>query len=293
MRVRRALLYMPGDDLHKIEKATTLGVDCICMDIEDGVALNRKEAARSTIAHALRTLDFGHSERLVRINPVDGGMLEEDLAAVLPGHPDGIVIPKVSSAVHLHTVSRMLAEAEKQNDWASGSIVLLAIVETARGIVHLADIAGADARLQALIFGAEDLAGDIGAVRTREGMEIFHARSAVVTHAAAFGLQAIDMVFMDLSDMDGLRAECAEGARMAYTGKQIIHPRQVQPVQEEFSPSDEAIQRALRVVQAAEEHQQAGRGAFALDGRMVDAPVVKAAEWVLARAKATGKLPQD
>ena len=157
-------------------------------------------------------------------------------------------------------------------------------------VVNLKEIAGSDPRLQALIFGAEDLAGDIGAVRTRPGWEIFYARSAVVTHAAAFGLQAIDMVFMDIHDIDGLREELVQGAQMAYSGKQIIHPNQVGPVQEAFTPSDEAIRQALRVVEAAAAHQQAGEGAFALDGKMVDAPVVKTAEWVLARARAAGKI---
>ncbi len=290
MRARRALLYMPGDDMHKIQKAITLGVDCICMDIEDGVALTRKAEARSTIAEALRTLDFKGSERLVRINPVGSGMDEEDLRAVLPTHPDGIVIPKVGLAEQVRWVSDQIEEIECARGWPVGQIVLLALIETARGVVNLKEIAGACPRLEALIFGAEDLAGDIGAVRTRPGWEIFYARSATVTHAAAFGLQAIDMVFMDLQDIEGLSEESIQGAEMAYTGKQVIHPNQVAPVQEAFSPSDEAISQALRVVETAEQYQAAGTGAFALDGRMIDAPVVKAAEWVLERARAAGKI---
>ena len=289
MRPRRALLYMPGDDLHKIEKATTLGVDCICMDIEDGVASNRKAEARSTIFQALDTLDFGDAERLVRINPIGSGIVEEDLRAVLPGHPDGFVIPKVNNADQIHWISTRLAQAEEQYHWPAGSLVLLALIETALGVVNLKEIASADARLQALIFGAEDLAGDIGAQRTRPGWEIFYARSAVVTHAAAYGRQALDMVFMDLKDLTGLREEALEGARMAYSGKQVIHPNQVEPVQQAFTPSDEAIAHAREVIAAAARNQAAGAGAFTLDGKMVDAPVVKAAQWVLERAKAVGK----
>ena len=290
MRARRALLYMPGDDLHKIQKAITLGVDTICMDIEDGVALNRKAEARATIALALKTLDFGRSERLVRINPIGSGLEAEDLLAVLPVHPDGIVIPKVRDARQIDWVSRNLSLAEKAHGWEEGSTILLALIETARALVNLADIAGADPRLQALIFGAEDLAGDIGAIRTREGREILYARSAVVTYAAAFNLQAIDMVFMDIHDTDGLRAESLQGAQLGYTGKQTIHPNQVAPVQETFTPSDDAIAQAQQIVEAAAQHQAAGQGAFALDGKMVDAPVVKTAEWVLARARAAGKI---
>ncbi|MHB0924050.1 MAG: HpcH/HpaI aldolase/citrate lyase family protein [Bellilinea sp.] len=290
LRSRRALLYVPGDDLHKVEKAAVLGADCVCLDIEDGVALNRKADARVTIAGVLSRLDFGRSERLVRINPVGSGLENDDLAAILPAHPDGIVIPKVQNAGQVQWVSKQIAEAENFYGWEIGGIILLALIESARGVVNLKEIAGADPRLQALIFGAEDLAGDIGAVRTRPGWEIFYARSAVVTHAAAFGLQAIDMVWMDLHDVDGLREESRQGAQMAYAGKQIIHPNQVEPAHTAFAPSDEAIAQARRVVEAAARQQDAGKGAFALDGKMVDMPVVKAAEWVLARARAAGKI---
>jgi citrate lyase beta subunit len=289
MRARRALMYMPGDDMHKIQKAIGLEVDCICMDIEDGVAVNRKAAARETIVQALQTLEFGRSEKAVRINPVGSGLEEQDLQAVLPARPDSVVIPKVSSAAQVHWVSSRLAEAERQYGWPTGSISLLALIETGLGVVNLKEIASSDQRLQVLIFGAEDLAGDIGAVRTAEGWEIFYARSAVVTHAAAFGLQALDMVYMDLRNLDGLRKESQEAARMAYSGKQIIHPNQVEPVQEAFTPSDEAIAHAKRVVEADAQHQDEGKGAFTLDGKMVDAPVVKAARRVLERASAAGK----
>lgn len=290
LRSRRALLYVPADDLHKVEKAAALGADCVCLDIEDGVAFNRKADARRAIADVLIRLDFGRSERLVRINPVGSGMEWEDCSAVLPSHPDGIVIPKVQSAEQVQQVSARIAEAEKEYGWPEGGIVILCLIESAKGVVNVREIASSDARLQALIFGAEDLAGDIGAVRTRPGWEIFYARSAVVTHAAAFGLQAIDMVWMDLHDLDGLRAECLQGAQMAYSGKQIIHPNQVEPAHSAFAPSDDAIVQAKRVVEAAAQNQDAGKGAFALDGKMVDMPVVKTAEWVLARARAAGKI---
>lgn len=289
MRARRALLYMPGDDMRKIQKAITLGVDCICMDMEDGVALNRKAEARLTIAEALRTLDFGRSERLARINPVGSGLEVVDLNTVLPAHPDGIVIPKLEYAEQVQWVSEQIASAEDEYGWAPGGICLIVVVETARGIINLSQIAGADPRLEALIFGAEDFAGDIGATRTREGWEVFYARSAIVTYAAAYGLQAIDMVHIDFQDHEGLKREALEGARMAYAGKQVIHPNQVAPVQEAFTPGDEAIAYALRIMQAFQENQQAGRGAFALEGKMIDAPILKAAKRVIALAQAAGK----
>jgi citrate lyase beta subunit len=290
LRSRRALLYVPGDDLHKIEKAAGLGADCVCLDIEDGVAANRKADARDTIAQALQTINFGRSERLVRINPVNSGLEVEDLNKVIPAHPDGIVLPKVQNAEQVKWVSAWLLGAEKTNGCPEEGFSLIVLIESALGVVNLREIAGADPRLQALVFGAEDLAGDIGAVRTRPGWEIFYARSAVAIHAAAFGLQAIDMVWMDLHDLEGLRAECRQGAQMAYSCKQVIHPNQVEPAHTAFAPSDEAIAQARRIVAAAAQEQDAGKGAFALDGKMVDMPVVKTAEWVLARARAAGKI---
>jgi citrate lyase beta subunit len=281
---------MPGDDIRKIRKATTLDVDCICMDMEDGVALNRKLEARLTIAEALQKVDFGRSERLARINAIGSGFEAEDLEAALSSRPDGIVIPKVERPEQIRWASQVIASHEAQNGWPAGGICLLVVVETARGIVNLAQIAAADPRLQAVIFGAEDFAGDIGATRTKEAWEVFYARSAVVTHAAAYGLQAIDMVYIDFHDLQGLRQEALEGARLAFAGKQVIHPNQVPPVQEAFTPSAEAIAYAQRVIRAFEENQQAGKGAFALDGKMIDAPILKAAERVIALAGAAGKL---
>ena len=253
MRARRAILYMPGDDPHKIQKATQLGVDCVCMDMEDGVAVNRKTAARLTISHSLKELDFGRSERLVRINAVGSGLEQDDLLAVLDDRPDGIVVPKVESADQVRWVGDQISKA----GFAKAEMGLIVIVESALGIIKLAEIASQDERLQAIIFGAEDLAGDLGAVRTREGWEVFYARSAVVTHAAAFGLQAIDQVYVNFRDTAGLTQEAKTGVQMGFAGKQIIHPNQVDPVQEAFTPSDSEIEHALQLVSAASRHQEA------------------------------------
>lgn len=289
-RARRALLYMPGDDMHKIQKATTLGVDCICMDMEDGVAANRKDAARNTIAEALETLDFGRSERLARINPVGSGLEDEDLHSVLPARPQGIVIPKVDQAAQIHKVEAALEQAEAGHNWQPGGIHLIAIVESALGMLNLREIATATPRLQAIIFGAEDFAGDVGLTRTPESWEVFYARSALVTHAAAYNLQAIDMVYVNFRDPEGLRQEAVRGAEMGFSGKQIIHPAQVAPVQQAFTPDDEAIAQAVRLLEAMQSHQSQGRGAFELDGKMIDAPIIKAAQRVIQRARAAGKM---
>jgi citrate lyase beta subunit len=254
------------------------------------VALNRKSEARKTIVEALQTLDFGRSERLVRINAVGSGLEELDLSAVLPSRPDGIVIPKVDQAAQVVWIDRQIEDYEASRGWPKGGLGLLVVVESARGIVNLAEIAGSTARLQAIIFGAEDFAGDIGATRSAQGWEVFYARSALVTYASAFNLQAIDMVYTDFKDVEGLFRESLAGAGMAFSGKQIIHPNQVEPVQRAFTPSDAEIASARRVMSAYEAHQAAGKGAFALDGKMIDAPIIKTTERVLERARAAGKL---
>ncbi len=289
-RVRRVQLYMPGDDLHKIEKGAGLGVDSLILDIEDGVALARKDSARQTIVQALKSIDFGRAERLVRINPVDSGLETDDLKVTLPAHPDGFVLPKVERPEQVHWVSERISEMERAKGWPPGAIRLLVLIETARGIVNLREIAGSDERLDALIFGAYDMAGSLGATSSKDGWEVFYARSAIVTYAAAFGLQAIDSVFVDLHDTEGLIAVSERAMQMGYVGKQAIHPRQIEPIAKVFTPSDDAIAEAKRLIDAYQEHQANGVGAFALDGKMVDTPILRAAENVLARARSAGKI---
>jgi citrate lyase beta subunit len=289
MRARRALLYMPGDDRHKIEKALTLGVDCVCMDMEDGVALNRKAEARRTIAAALRELDFGRSEKLARINAVGSGLETEDIEAVLPFRPDGVVVPKVERLEQIQWASEKIEAAELAYGWPIHSIRMLVGVETPRAILNLKEIAS-HPRLDALIFGGEDYAASVGATRTPAALELLYARSAVVTACAAYELQAIDMVTVDFKDLETVRREASLGAQLGYTGKQVIHPNQVAPVQEAFTPDEAAIEFARRLVETFETHQSRGSGAFALDGRMIDKPLVMAAERVLERARAAGKI---
>lgn len=290
MHSRRALLYMPGDDRRKIEKSTTLDVDCICMDLEDGVAATRKVEARAVIAQAMKELDFGTSERCIRINSIGSGLESFDLVAALATEPDSIVVPKIESAEQVKWVSKHIEKYELSSNKEIGSIHLLIGVETAKGILNLREIAEADKRLEAIIFGAEDYAASIGAKRTKEAMEVLYARQAVVAACAANDIQAIDMVFIDFRDDEGLRLEAEQGAGFGFSGKQIIHPNQVLIVQEAFSPSDEAVEYARRIVETFEASQREGKGAYALDGKMIDMPLLKNAQRVLDRAKAAGKI---
>jgi citrate lyase beta subunit len=290
MHSRRALLFMPGDDRRKIEKGAAVGVDSIIMDLEDGVALNNKSAARETIATALREVNFGRTERLVRLNPVDESRLyQDDLPLTIEARPDGYMLPKVETAVQIQEIDSLISEAEARNGWESNGIILIALVETALGIVNLREIATASPRLRALAFGAEDLAGDMGAIRTSDGWEGFYAKSALVLHAKAAGLQAIDTPFIDLrADDSHLISEAEQALQMGYTGKLSIHPRHVSIIQQVFTPTAAQIDRARRLIEAHDERQANAKGVFVFEGKMVDMPMIRAAQTILDRARSAG-----
>ncbi len=264
---------MPGDDRRKIEKGIATHPDCVIMDMEDGVAVSRKAEARATILTALKELDFGNIERIVRINPLDSGMTDEELAAVKEGKPDTLLVPKIDSAEQVDWVRRRLPD----------ELRLLVMIETAKAIVNLKEIA-ASPGLTALVFGAEDMIASVGGMRTKSNHEVAYARSAVAVYAAAFGLQALDQVYVDFGDDEGLKAESRAALELGYSGKTAIHPRQIIPINEAFTPSAAEVERAEKIVRAFRELQAGGTGAFAFEGKMVDMPIVRAAEAVLARA---------
>jgi citrate lyase beta subunit len=292
IRLRRVLLFMPGDDLKKIGKGAASGVDSVIMDLEDGVALNQKHTARAITAEALRTLDFGNTERLVRVTPVGSPFYQADLAAVLPARPDGIIIPKVESAAQVQAVSEAITWAEGEHGWPVESIRLIGIIESALGLINVREIVAASTRLDALAFGAEDYSSSVGAIRTAGGLEVLYARSAVVAHTAAFGLQAIDTPYVNLQDEDGLTADARFAATLGYTGKFAIHPKQIAPIETAFNPTPDAIHYATRVLDANHTRQDDGTGVFELDGKMIDMPMVRAAERIVNKARAAGLLPE-
>ena len=289
MQLRRAFLYTPGDDEHKIEKACTLKADCVCVDLEDAVSSSKKEAARLIAAHSLGTFDFEKSERLVRINAPSTPYFLPDLRIVIDAVPQGIVIPKVEDAQPLQYVDGFLEAFEIQNEFPIGSIHLIAIIETARSFINLKEICEATPRLSALIFGAEDLAVSLGARRTAVSREIFYARSQMVLYAAAYKLDAIDLVCNNYTDSEVIGAEALEGAQMGYSGKQVIHPNQIPIVQEAFSPTQEEIEKATQIKAEYEQQMAEGKGALGMKGNLVDMPVYRQAKQLLEKAELTDK----
>ncbi len=280
----RSLLFMPADSPRKIVKGAGLPADAIIADLEDAVAPSRKHEARSLLVEAFHGLPQEGPLRCIRINPVNSPYWPDDLLETFTARPQAYVIPKVESAADLQLVNGELNRLEDKAGVPNGTVRLLAIVESAAGVINLRDIAGADRRLAALAFGAEDFAGSIGARRSREGWEVYYARSAVVTAAAAFGLQAIDTVYTDLNDKTGLAQECQDVKDLGFRGKLAVHPVQVDVINRAFTPDLSEVAAARRLIAVFEAHQRAGQGVCVLDGRMVDMPMFRAAKDLLARA---------
>jgi citrate lyase beta subunit len=265
----------------------------VILDLEDAVAVGQKEEARLNVVAALDEIAFGRTELLVRVNAPDTDFIAADLEAIAGTTIDGIVVPKVETAEQIQTIDQFLTAGELAGGRLSGAIRLFALIETALGIMNLKEIGQSSQRLEGLMFGAEDLAADVRATRTKEGWEVFYGRSAVVTAAAAYGLEAIDMVYLDLHDLSGLEKDTLFAQQMGYTGKMAIHPCQVEVFNRVFSPTEEEIVRAERLLQAYQTHDAAGSGVFTLDGRMVDKAVVRAAENLLTRARLSGMVDDN
>ena len=282
---RRAWLYVPGDQERKIVKAAGLDTDVVCLDLEDAVAPDRKEDARALVARMVQELDFT-GEVWVRVNPPDSPWGEEDITHVLTAAPRlrGILLPKVGAAWVVHWAARHLQRAEEEHGLPTGRLLLAVLIETAAGVVRLPDILQASPRVAVAIFGAEDLAADIGAIRTPEGREIAWARSQMLLTVKAFRRQAIDMVYIAYKDLAGLEREAREAAQMGFDGKQVIHPAQVPVVQAAFTPQEERITWARKVWTAYQEAQREGRGVFVVDGKMIDPPLIQQARNILERA---------
>ncbi|EPB89877.1 hypothetical protein HMPREF1544_03260 [Mucor circinelloides 1006PhL] len=239
------------------------------------------------VIDALEASEHGKAEKAVRINAVGSGHELDDLNVILHSKRlQAIVIPKVQSAKDIQFVSRMIdsVAVESQRE----RIRLIASIESALGMMNIKEIVTADPRLDALIFAAEDYCADLGLIRTKTREEMLFARQLIVNAAAAYGLQAIDLVCVDYQDQETLSQECKEGREFGFAGKQAIHPDQIDIIQKAFLPDPKDLERAVRIVDGFHTNSQKGIGAFSLDGKMIDMPVVKWAEKVIARATAGG-----
>lgn len=286
---RRAALYVPGNDEAKIRKIPSLNVDCVILDCEDGVALNRKAEARTTIAKMLDDISFGRTEPIVRVNSFSSGLTEEDLGTVMQAMalPPTIMLPKVEDPSHIQWFAEKLVGILGERKLKKKKFKLIIFIESAIGMLNLPDICqkaneitelGAPLLLDGIVFGSDDFLANIGAERTKDAKELLYARQKLVLVAKAFHLQAIDLVHIDYKDTEGLREQAIEGAKMGFTGKQVIHPIQVPIVQEAFSPNPKKVEWATELIKAFQEHQKSGEGAFTFRGNMIDMPLLLQAQ---------------
>ncbi|XP_032170210.1 citramalyl-CoA lyase, mitochondrial isoform X2 [Mustela erminea] len=315
---RRAVLYVPGNDEKKIKKIPSLNVDCAVLDCEDGVAMNKKakvkmpllmdtppgthwqqskewNEARLRIVKTLEDFDLGPTEKCVRVNSVSSGLAEEDLETLLQSRvlPSSLMLPKVEGPEEIQWFSDKFSFYLKGRKLEQ-PMNLIPFVETAMGLLNFKAVCEEALKtgpqvglfLDAVVFGGEDFRASIGATSSKDTQDILYARQKIIVTAKAFGLQAIDLVYIDFRDGEGLLRQSREGAAMGFTGKQVIHPNQIAVVQEQFSPSPEKIKWAEELIAAFKEHQQLGKGAFTFQGSMIDMPLLKQAQNIVTLATA-------
>jgi citrate lyase subunit beta / citryl-CoA lyase len=288
LRLRRSLLYVPGNMPAMLQNIPVFSADGVMIDLEDAVPLAEKDAARVLARNFLRAFGERDTEVFVRINGLDTKYAPDDLREVLPALPDGIRLPKADSPEVVERLDTLLTEYEERLRLDIGHFSILPSIESAVGILNCVRTARASHRIVALAFGAEDYTASMEIQRTRSGEELFSARTQVVWAAKAAGVQAIDSVFSDVNDVDGLRAETALIKTLGFTGKSLVNPRQIEVVHEVFRPTPEEIAHAVEVIDAITRAREMGTGVISLRGRMVDAPVVKRAARTLRTAAAFG-----
>ncbi|MCC5862145.1 MAG: CoA ester lyase [Gammaproteobacteria bacterium] len=285
----RSWLFIPGDSERKLAKLDALEADAVILDLEDAVLPEAKTVARKRVREALDARPTPRAAPVwVRINPLDGPLALADLAAVIGGRPDGIMLPKFRTVADLQRLDAALAALEAREGLAENSIPMVAVgTETARSLFELGTLDAAGPRLQGLTWGAEDLAVDLGAARNRdskgEWLPTYQlARSLVLAGAAAAGIQAIDTVYTDFRDREGLRESCRRARADGFAGKLAIHPDQVSVINEAFTPGDDEVEWARAVIAVFAEGS--GDGALSLHGKLLDAPHLKQAQRILAQA---------
>ncbi|HED08378.1 MAG TPA: citrate lyase ACP [Ignavibacteria bacterium] len=273
-RLRRSRLYLPGNQPKFFINAGLHKPDCIILDLEDSVAPSEKDAAKLLVRNALRSVNFYGSERMVRINQLPTGI--DDLKYIVPHNVQVILIPKCELEEQVKEVEDEVKRLKKSFG-IKNDIYLMPIIESALGVINAYKIASASKLNCALTIGLEDYTADIGTQRTEEGKESLFARSMIVNAAKAAGIQAIDTVYSDVSNMEGLRENVLEAKSLGFEGKGCIHPRQIQVVHEAFAPTEKEIEKAKQIVKAFNEAEKQGLGVVSLGSKMIDLPVVKRA----------------
>jgi citrate lyase subunit beta/citryl-CoA lyase len=286
IRPRRSVLYMPGSNARALEKARTLPADALILDLEDAVAPEAKDTARAQVCEAVKAKGFGRREVVVRINALSTPWGAKDLLAAAAAGPDAILLPKISTPEELRAVEQRLAGINP-------ALALWAMVETPLAVLNIAALAGAGGRLVCLVMGTNDLVKEMRGVHTEDRLNLAAALGLTVLAARAHGLSVVDGVYNDIANSEGFAASCAQGRSFGFDGKTLIHPSQIAPCNTAFAPSPEEVETARKIVAAFELPQNKGKGAIALDGRMVERLHAASAKRTLALAQAIAAMGAD
>ena len=282
MELLRSLIFVPGNRPNMLERALNFDADIIMVDLEDSVPPGEKVAARDVAAEWIPRLRKAGQRVMVRANALDTGLTRDELAAVISPHLYGVSVGKTESAGDLREIEGIISPLEIGANLEAGHINLIPWIESARAIVNVNEMATALIRTVAIAFGAEDYTNDMGIQRTDDGEEVYHPRSAVAIAARAAGIASLDSPYVAFRNPEGLKKDARAARQMGYTGKFAIHPAQVETINQVFSPQPEDVAYARRVMEAWREAEANGRGSLSLDDKMVDVPVVKRAQNLLA-----------
>lgn len=291
--MRRSMLFLPGNTPNMLINGSCLGADAVIFDLEDAVSPAEKDAARILVRNTMKYMDFHGCEIIVRINSIDTPYWKQDIDEILPQKPDLILLPKTGSAQDVEAADDYLAEAEAKLGLAPNTVGLMPLIETALGVENAFAIASARPRVAALFLGAEDLTADLRCQRTKEGREIEYARHRLVVAARAAGVDVYDTPFTDVNDDEGIWTDAKLAKALGFTGKASISPRHVEVINAVFSPTKKEIDYAYEVMDAIALAKAQGKGAIALHGKMIDAPIVSRARQTIAAAQALGLGRED
>ena len=286
--MRRSMLFLPGNNPNMLINANCLGADAIIFDLEDAVSPAEKDAARILVRNTLRYMDFIGCETIVRINSIDTPYWQKDLDIIIPWKPNMILLPKTASAADAQAADAYITQLEQQLGMEPNTVALMPLIETALGVENAFAIATATPRVRALFLGAEDLTADLQCKRTKEGKEIFYARTRLVMAARAAGVEVYDTPFTDVNDDIGIRDDAIFAKGLGFSGKASISPRHVEVINEVFSPTQAEIDYAYEVIDAINLAKKQGKGAISLRGKMIDAPIVTRAQQTIGMAVALG-----
>ena len=292
-RLRRTMMFMNAQKPGLIKDAYIYGVDSIMLDLEDAVAENQKDAARFSLYHALKTIDYGDTEVIVRINGLDTPHWQEDIRVCVAGGADGIRIAKCESAQDVLTVEKATEEAEKEFGVEVGRTLLMAALESPKGILNAYEICAASPRMFGVAISGGDFRKCMQTKPTPDGIDMVTARGMMLIAARAAGIQCFDTVFTDLDDMEGFINETKQNKEMGFDGKSLINPKQIRPVHEIFAPTEKEVMQAELMVRAFREAAAQGIGVFTVNGKMVDVAFIPGAERTLRLAKACGMYEGD